>query len=184
VNKLKGGNRPDQQVYALVKMFAGNFKEGRLWQKIMSLVLRATSNKSIDLLTAMEGLELNAAYPLERFGLLPKLNIQSDKQKLVVHLESDDAPFIRKKNDCYQYVLTCLFLPYHTTETGYITASTGWIESKAPPGKQVFQFVKPPKARYYLLCLGLEWGENHIAINSLETKGMQFIEAGTLKIKG
>ncbi len=182
--KLKGGNRPEKQVYALVKMFAGNFKESQLWQKIMSLVLRGTSNKLIDLLTSMEGLELNAAYPLERFGLLPKLNIQSDKQKLVVHLESDAVPFIQKKNDCYQYVLTFLFLPYNITETGYITASTGWLESEAPPGKQVFRFVKPPKARCYLLCLGLEWGEKHVATNTLATKGMQFITAGTLKIKG
>ncbi len=41
--KLKGGNRPEKQVYALVKMFAGNFKESQLWQKIMSLVLRGTN---------------------------------------------------------------------------------------------------------------------------------------------
>ncbi len=184
VRKLKIINRAARQVHDLVKVFAADFKEKRLWQKIVGRMFPGKSNKFIDLLSNLEGLELNAAYPLERFGGLPALNIENAKQKLVVHLKSAAPPFLSKPNDCYQYILTCLFFPYNTMESGYITAATGWLNGQVQAGEQVFQFVKPPKARYYLLCLGLECGKNQTATDTLAAKGMLFIKADTLKIKG
>src|SRR5690348_15338563 len=59
------------EVHNLLKQYAGFFKEGMFWQKMLSRMHSATDTSPVALLGTLKGTELNSRYPLRRFGVLP-----------------------------------------------------------------------------------------------------------------
>src|SRR6516164_9593677 len=71
-------NTAAKAVYDVLKLYSKGFREGQLWQAILSRMREAKLVHFEALLHTLERLELNSRYALTRFGEPPKLSIKNN----------------------------------------------------------------------------------------------------------
>ena len=142
-------------VYAILLVYCRTFKEGQLWQHILSRMRSAGNVEFYSGLSSLEGLELNSRYKLQRLVTVQFVRAEIVRKKLIVSLQQFNMPD-NKKYDGYRYIIIMAFFNvvgacvYHDAQPSEEIPATVALQ------KFSFVFDKPAKAKYCLLCLHLQ----------------------------
>jgi len=165
-------NAAAKAVYDVLKLYSGNFREGQLWQHILSRMRKAKSMDPEDLFLSLDEMEINSRYALKRFGNEPMFTIENKKKQLQIEMKPFMPPHLNKNDDSYQYELIILLFNSKGACVHHEAEQTKWFKGKEKPDMQVFNFQKPANAKHYLLCLHLQGGKNGIATGTFGSRGM------------
>jgi hypothetical protein len=171
-------NTAAKSVYDVLKLYSKGFREGQLWQAMLSRMRKARLVHFEELLRTLEGLELNSRYALTRFGELPVLSIKNNKRELQIEMHQNAPPHLNKNDNCYQYELIAMLFNSKGVCVQHTMYKTKWFNKKEAIHKEVYTIQKPAIAKHYLLCLHLQTGINGIATDTLATRGMAIVAAG------
>ena len=175
--KTSALNVAAKSVYDVLKLYSEGFREGQLWQHILSRMRKAASMNFEDLLYSLDGLEINSRYALKRFGSVPMLTIQAGRKEVLIEMKPVMPPCLNKHDNCYQYEIIVLLFNSKGICVQHAVQATGWFNEKEIFNKHVFNFDTPVKVKYYLLCLALQGGINGIARDIFASKGMRIVGA-------
>ena len=173
-------NAVAKRVHDLLKVCSAGFKEKMLWQAMLSLMRKAMTDDVTKLLPALNGMELNPKYPLQRFARPFLLPVENREGKLVVRLKDIMRPRVKSKDTQYGYELFLLLLGKKTAADTIIQASTGWMGIEVASGEMVFTYTLPEKMKHYVLCLHFMTGNDGEATSTLASRGMRVAGAGKL----
>jgi hypothetical protein len=184
--KTSAINAAAKAVYDILKVYCADFKEGQLWQAILSRMRKANSLHFGELLRTLEGLELNSRYTLKRFGNVPVFTAENNKKTLQMAMMPGMPPHLNKNDNCYQYELIVLMFNTSGVCIQHEILRTKWFTKKEAIRKDVFSFQKPANAKYYLLSLHLRGGLNGVATDTFASRGMALVSVskpGDLKMQ-
>ena len=167
-------NDAAKAVYDVVKFYSGNFREGQLWQNILSRMRKAKSLDFEDLLSSLHKTEINNRYQLIRFGSLPALAVVHTKRKLRIEIEPY-MPRLTGNDDCYKYAFITLLFNGKGVCVHHSIQETKWLTEDEEAGKEIFVFNSTTGIKYCLLCLGLQGGIERIATDTFSSRGMMLI---------
>jgi hypothetical protein len=173
-------NTAAKAVYDVLKLYSKGFREGQLWQAMLSRMRKGKSTHFEELLHTLERLELNSRYALTRFGEPPVLSIKNNKRELQIEMHQNTPPHLNKNDNCYQYELIAMLFNSEGVCVQHTMHETKWFNKKEAIHKEVYTIQKPEIAKHYLLCLCLQSGINGIASDTLATKGMAIVSAGSV----
>jgi hypothetical protein len=173
-------NTAAKAVYDVLKLYSKGFREGQLWQAILSRMRKAKLVHFEELLRTLERLELNSRYVLTRFGEPPKLSIKNSRRELQIEKHQNTPLHLHKNDNCYQYELIAMLFNSKGVCVLHTTHETKWFNKKEVMHKEVCTIQKPAIAKHYLLCLHLQSGINGIATDTLATRGMAIVYVGSV----
>ncbi len=174
-------NTAAKAIYGVLKLYSQGFREGQLWQAMLSRMRTAVKTNFEALLHTLEGLELNRRYALERFINLPEFIVENNKKALIVEMKAGMPPHLNKNDNCYQYELIVLLFNSKGVCIQHALHQTIWMDKKDKINKQVFSFQKPVQTKYYLLCMHLKSGVNGIVTDTFPSRGMAIVQAAQVK---
>lgn len=173
-------NAAAKAVHDVLKLYSDIFREGQLWQAILSRMRKAKLAHFEELLCTLNGLELNSQYALTRFGQPPMFSIKNNKKELQIEMDQHIPPHLNKNDDCYQYEIIVMLFNSKGVCIQHARHATKWLNKKEVLHKEVFNFQKPTAAKHYLLCLHLQGGTNGVATDTFPSRGMAIVSAGSL----
>lgn len=168
-------NSAAKAVYDVLKFYSGNFREGQLWQNILGRMRKAKDIDFENLLSSLNETEINSRYGLKRFSNVPMFTIENKKRTLLIEMKPFMQPRLNKSNNCYKYALLVLMFNSKGVCLQHAIQETKWLNQTEVPVKEIFHFKKPADAKYCLLCLHLQGGENSIANDTFGSQGMALI---------
>ena len=156
------------------------FKQRDLWQQMLSRLFRASTSSVPHLLESLVHLEMNNAYPLNRFYNPPGITVSIQKQKAVVMLEAQTHPQFAPslQADAYYYSFTLIWLGKKGKLCEWEVIETEWIPFSQSPEPFTVTFLKPVKAHYYLLLLQIQGGREGKDIESFAAIAAKVVAAG------
>lgn len=170
-------NKAAKAVYDVLKFYSEDFREGQLWQGILSRMRRANNLHFETFLKALDGLDLNSRYALERFGNVPMFAVEIGKHEIQFEMKPYVPPHLHKKDNCYYYSLIVLLFNNKGVCVQQGMQATEWIDKKDILRNKVFRFQKPAGVKFWLLCLELNGGVDGAATNTLASRGMMIVKA-------
>ena len=173
-------NTAAKTIYDLLKLYSDIFREGQLWQTMLSRMRKVKDTHFEKLLYTLNGLELNSRYALSRFGYLAMLTIKNNKKELQIEMDQDMPPYLNQHDNCYQYELIGMLFNGKGNCIQHARHATKWFNKKEAMHKQVFNFQKPAGAKYYLLCLHLQSGMHGVARDTFPSRGMAIVGVGSV----
>jgi hypothetical protein len=179
-DKTKSVNTAAKGVYDVLKLYGRGFREGQLWQAVLSRMRKAKHTDFKTLLQSLGGLELNSHYTLTRFGAMPVMSVRATYDTLSIQMRGDAMPGLYKNDNCQRYELIVLLFDASGLCVQHDVQQTRWLYDNDIRIEQIFQFNKPESAVHYLVCLHLQTGVNGIASDVLAARGMAIAIAGDL----
>lgn len=167
-------NKAAKAVYDALIFYSEGFREGQLWQAMLSRMRKANNISFENLLLSLKRLELNSRYPIKRFGNIPLFTVDNKKKVLNVQMKLFMPPHLNNGN-CYQYTLVVLMLNSKGVCLQHSVATTEWINKNEKLNTFDFSFEKPARAKYFLFCLELKGGVNGVATNTLASRGIVIV---------
>lgn len=99
--KTSAYNAAAKAVHDVLKLYCEGFREGQLWQAILSRMRKAKRMNFGDLLDTLKGTEINNRCTLKRFGNLPTFVVENNKKVLRIGMKPDMRPHLNKNDNCY-----------------------------------------------------------------------------------
>jgi len=173
-------NNTAQVIHDHFKDIGHGFKEGRLWQALLSCFFTAPTTSLADLYTSIQGLELNRKYPLNRLVLVPQLSVYVRKGKLRLNLEPQHHPHFSKQLevDGYFYTVHLLYLDSKGEAIDTDGIETEWVHFTDEVPFYELSFDVPLKICYYILVLEVVAGYKQVPLDVFPAKGMRVLAAG------
>jgi hypothetical protein len=168
-------NAAAKSVYDVLKIYGEGFREGQLWQNILSRMRKAKGTGFNELLSSLRELELNSRYGIKRFGNVPFVTIDNKKKTLDIKMKPVMPPHLHKNDNCYQYSLIVLLFNSKGICVQHSVQQTEWRNKNEKVYAFDFSFEKPARAKYYLLCLELKGGKDGIATDTLASRGIVIV---------
>ncbi len=166
-------NNASKPLYAQLKQYGKEFCESMLWQQLLKRAWQSVTDKPEDLLATVTGLELNSKYPFRRFATGTIVQIKTEKKKIYVTLKNIMAPSLKTAGDCYFFEV-CLVLFGDGFADGNCTVMrTPWMDKGKVLRAHVFEFERPAKMKYYMVCVKLQSGRNEQAGGGLAGMGVR-----------
>ncbi len=147
---------------------------------MLSRMRKAKSDDTVVLLKALEGLELNSKYPLERFVHSPSLEVENSKKKITVHFHNSMPPRIKSTDTLYRYELYLLLLAKESQNDVVMMAGSAWMNVGDSSGEMVFTYDLPFTVKHYVLCLHFMSGQDGKATGTLASRGMKIVGVGKM----
>ena len=171
-------NSTARRVHHSLKMFSGDFKEAMLWQAMLSRMRKAASDDQMVLVAALNGMELNAKYPLLRFLPISSVKVEKDKKKITVRFGSNLPPYIKSNDTQYCLEVHLLLLGKKEKQDSLASARTEWIRKETSAGELMFSLDLPDKVTCYVVCLHFMTGSNGKETGTLASRGMRIAGVG------
>lgn len=182
-NYLIGANGPARMVKASLDPYCKNFGYGQLWQRLVSLFRAQLKGHGRIDLSGLEGLEVNADYPLGKFMLIKATATVDEKQAMLqVTLFYDSPPVFKKSKhiDGYQLSVIAIYPDLKKGIAATAVATAPVVGLKSMLKEQQFSLQLPPEVEEYLLCVKLEGMEKGLDPGGIATKGMRFVKHGVI----
>jgi hypothetical protein len=180
-DKTKRVNTAAKGVYDVLTLYGHGFREGQLWQAVLSRMRKAKHTDFKTLLESLDGLELNSRYALKRFGPLPVVSAWATDNTLNIQLRGEVPSGLLKNSNCRHFELIVPLFDVTGACVQHDVQQTRWLYNNDARIEQIFQFNKPQAAVHYLICLHLQSGVNDIATDVLAGRGMAIVGVGGME---
>jgi len=179
-NKLV--NRTAVPVNDILKEYAGHFREGTFWQRLLSRLKKCKDDNLETHLQSLGKLELNELHAMSKHVSMAPYSIAVHKDRFTVKLKfQTHAQFRGEKNNCYYYEFIVLFWDTQAEITTHNSISTHWVYTKTPVPDYEINFKRTARDKYYLLALKLRGGQDGKTENMMRERAMMILGGGKLE---
>ncbi len=175
-DKAKAVTEFAKALLPLLKNEYGAFVQKGLWQQMLKRLFRVPVASVPQLIAALEGLEINAAYPMERIVLPPEVawTITRGALKLKLVFNSHAQPANDLKCDGYYYAVQVVWTDGKQCEGA--VQETAWARYNDPFPVYEITFAKPRWATDFLLVLKVTGGRCGNETESFRGMGVSVLQ--------
>ncbi len=169
------------QVNDIMKEYAGHFKEGAFWQRLLSRLKKCKDDNPQTHLQSLAKLELNERHALLKHVSITPYSIKVYKDHFTLNLKFDrHASFRNKKNNCYYYEVIALLWDNKPDITEHHSIPTRWIYYSHEVPEYELNFKRTKWDKYYLLVVNLIGGHDGITQRGMADRAMMILGGGKL----
>lgn len=157
------------------------FTQSDIWQQLMRPLFKPKDGRVAVMLKCLEGLELNSSYRLSSIVYpAPPLAISTKGNKCCITLQTTSMPSFpaKIKADGYYFEVYIVWLDGKTTKYEWESKQTEWLPVDHKRLEIALDFDKPSWAKYRVVMVKVQGGENEREIESFASMGMQVREGG------
>ena len=181
VLRNKPQNRTAVPVNRIMKEYAGYFKEGSFWPRLLSRIKKCADDDLHTHLTSLTGMDLNELHPMSQHITYKPYKIQKRKDHVIVELSMlSHASFRLNKNNCYYLEVILVLWNKQGAVTNHNSISTHWVSFEDPYPEYDLTFRRTAKDSHYLLALRLLGGKDNKTENIMRDKSMIILGGGLL----
>src|SRR5688500_15576710 len=165
----------------IIGAYSGTLKPSGFYQALQKRFRQEPLNNRFLLLKRLEGMEVNATYPLSKLGRADA-NVEAMKKEIIVKLNVTLRPSKycgHYRANCYSYEVSLLCWNKSDRLATHARQYSEWIFLKDGLPEFEFLFARPVGTVHWLLCLKQQLGHNEKAIESFRGEGMQIVAAGS-----
>jgi hypothetical protein len=169
----------------IIGAYSGMLKPSGFYQALQKRFRKEPLNNRFLLLKRLEGMEVNATYPLNKLGRADA-NVEAVKKEIIVRLNVNLCPSKycgHHKVNCYSYEVSLLCWNKRDGLATHARQYSEWIYLKDGLPEFEFLFDRPTGTVHWLLCLKQQLGCNEEAIETVRAEGMQIVAAGSFDKK-
>jgi len=169
----------------IIRAYSGTLKPSGFYQAVQKRFRKEPLNNRFLLLKQLEGMEVNATYPLNKLGQTG-VTVGAAEKKIIVRLDVSlrpseyCGPF---KVNCYTYEVSLLCWNKSARPATHARQYSEWMYLKDGLPEFEFLFARPAGTVHWLLCVKQQLGRNEQAIESFRAEGMQIVTAGSFDKK-
>ncbi|TKK66636.1 hypothetical protein FC093_16500 [Ilyomonas limi] len=162
------------------KKLCGPFKQKDLWQVMLSRMFKAEVMTIPYLIACLNGLEMNAAYPLQQLTTIPLFTTTFKRRQLMVVLQTAaTVQFTDSLHaDSYFMELTAIWLNKDGNRQETASQATEWIPLNGDAFSFELLYTPPTWASSYLLLLKMQAGKGGNTIEQFKATGMRVVATG------
>jgi hypothetical protein len=172
-------NNAAKLVHDIVRVYAGPFKKGDLWQDMLSRIRKCKSDDLAPLLKTLEGLEVNPAYGLDKIVAPAQVEVQYGAGMMTLTLHHSDKLYFELPANpkSHYFELLALLITEDRYLAEVLTINTGWRKNGEDKQFEA-SFEIPPVTRHYVIILKVQGGDNEKPTPDMRAMGMRVAKVG------
>jgi hypothetical protein len=171
-----------KSLHQVFKVACGAFKQRDLWQVMMRRMFKVTLVTAAELIKSLDGLEMNAGYPLHAIIAEPQIATHIKGKQLIITIQHGlHVHFADKlEADSYCLELTIIWMSKECDRQETSAAAIDWMPVYNSTSAFELTYDKPVWATYYLLLLKVQGGKESKDIERFKAMGMRVVGVGEL----